>query len=625
MIRAADDPLAYYRRELDYLRNAGREFARKHPEMAGRLELGGLESPDPHVERLIESFAFLTGRIRRDLDSEFPSIAGALLEALHPGFMTPVPAMTVVRFVPDLKQGVASARRLVGRGTPLHAFGRRERTPEVADVPCQFRTCYPVDVWPISVTLARMEDARSHPAMRERSDVTQVLRLRLQCSATSFGRKDGQIAPDSLRFHLYGDWGQINPLYELLLCNLTEVQLVARDALAAANCRARVGWEEAGFGADDAVLPAAANAHPAYRLLQEYFAFPRKFMFFDASALGAAIDALPDGQASDCLDLLILISGQADQAMQVQASQFQLGCTPAVNLFERTSEAIRLDQRSVEYRLIGDLRREASTEIHSIVSVQAAYADGQRGKPLTSYAMAPQLGAAAQAPFWVARRDHALGADRSGTDMFLSFIGAVGGDGPPEAAPLISATVLCTNRNLAEAIRPDPIDAPPEQACFQADASIGVLPASCLYQPTRQIAPPLDGETLWRLASLLNLNQLSLNHQPGQHDGSAALQQLLDLCNSGDSVAGARQIRAIKSLQYRTVVRPVRTGPAPGFRRGIELVLAFKRGDFSEGTPLMMAAVLHRFFPMYVSVNSFASVTVMDGSNKVKAWAPSIN
>ncbi|SHH10099.1 type VI secretion system baseplate subunit TssF [Massilia sp. CF038] len=624
MSRSADDPLAYYRRELDYLRNAGREFARKHPEMAGRLELGGLESPDPHVERLIESFAFLTGRLRRDLDSEFPQIAGALLEALQPGFMAPLPAMTVVRFAPDLSQGLASARRTVARGTPLHAFGRRERTPDLADVPCQFRTCYPVDVWPIAVTEATMEDARLHPAIKERSDVTQVLRVRLQCSGTGFGRQEGQIAPDDLRFHLYGDWGQVNPLYDMLLCNLTEVQVVARGGFAAAR-GARIGWQEVGFGPDEALLPAAANGDPAYRLLQEYFCFPRKFMFFNASGFGTALDMLAPEPLRDCVELLILFSGQADQSMQIRASQFQLGCTPAVNLFERTSEAIRLDQRSVEYRLVADQRREASTEIHSVLALQAGYADGQRGKPLTAYALAAQLGAAAQAPFWVARRDHALAAGHSGTDMFLSFVGAVGIDGVAEAAPLISATVLCTNRDLAAAIRPDQIDTPPARACFQADASIGVLPAACLYQPTRQIAPPLDGESLWRLASLLNLNQLSLNHDPGQNDACAALQQLLDLCNSGDSVAGARQIRALKSVEYKSVVRAVRSGPAPGFRRGIELVLAFKRGDFSEGTPLMLAAVLQRFLPMYVSVNSFASVTVMDGLNKVKAWAPSIN
>lgn len=624
MTKQADDPLAYYRRELDYLRNAGREFARKHPEMAGRLELSGMESPDPHVERLIESFAFLTGRIRRDLDSEFPKIAGALLEALHPNFMTPVPAMTVVRFAPDLRQGGAASARQVRRGTALHAFGRRERTPGVADVICQFRTCYDVDVWPLGVPLARLEDARSHPGLKSRPDVAKVLRVRLQCSQASFGGKDGQIAPDRLRFHLYGDWSQVNPLYELLLCNVTEVQLARMDATAEERAAAAVGWHEVGFEAEHAVLPVVPNAHPAYRLLQEYFAFPRKFMFFDASGLRAALEALGGAQAGplDCVDLLFLIGGQSGYEPQVQASQFQLGCTPAINLFERTAEAIRLDQRRVEYRINADVRRETTTEIHSILSVEAAYADGQRGKPLAPYISASGRN---DGPAWIARRDHAIGERMRGTDLFLSFAN-FGLDGAtPEAAPLISAKVLCTNRNLAESIRPDPPGADPAHATFRADADSGVLPASCLYQPTRQLAPPLDGETLWRLSSLLNLNQVSLDQLAGQEDRHAALHQLLDLCNTGNTVAGARQIRALKEIKCKSVVWPVRDGPAPGFRRGVELELRFKRDDSSEGAPLMLAAVLQRFIPLYVSVNSFASVTVMDGNDKVKEWPPSIN
>ena len=68
MTRAADDLLSYYRRELDYVRQAGREFARMHPQTAARLELGGMESPDPHVERLIESFALLTARVRNKIE-----------------------------------------------------------------------------------------------------------------------------------------------------------------------------------------------------------------------------------------------------------------------------------------------------------------------------------------------------------------------------------------------------------------------------------------------------------------------------------------------------------------------------------------------------------------------------
>ena len=59
-----DELLPYYQRELSYLRRAGAEFAGKYPKIGQRLELGLDESPDPHVERLIESFAFLAARLQ---------------------------------------------------------------------------------------------------------------------------------------------------------------------------------------------------------------------------------------------------------------------------------------------------------------------------------------------------------------------------------------------------------------------------------------------------------------------------------------------------------------------------------------------------------------------------------
>ena len=62
-IRAArplDLPKAKAERSaLSYLRQMGERFARAYPKVAGRLELQRDECPDPHVERLIESFAFL--------------------------------------------------------------------------------------------------------------------------------------------------------------------------------------------------------------------------------------------------------------------------------------------------------------------------------------------------------------------------------------------------------------------------------------------------------------------------------------------------------------------------------------------------------------------------------------
>ena len=66
-----DALLGHYQRELGYLRRMGNAFAETYPKIAGRLEFGGSESADPHVERLIESFAFLTGRIQQNIDANF--------------------------------------------------------------------------------------------------------------------------------------------------------------------------------------------------------------------------------------------------------------------------------------------------------------------------------------------------------------------------------------------------------------------------------------------------------------------------------------------------------------------------------------------------------------------------
>ena len=57
-----DELLGYYERELIFLRRMGGEFARKYPKIATRLLLEEEKIEDPHVERMIEAFAFLAGR-----------------------------------------------------------------------------------------------------------------------------------------------------------------------------------------------------------------------------------------------------------------------------------------------------------------------------------------------------------------------------------------------------------------------------------------------------------------------------------------------------------------------------------------------------------------------------------
>jgi len=621
MSRGEDELYGYYQRELDYLRNAGREFARQHPETARRLELGELESADPHVERLIESFAFLTGRVRRELDNEAPDMAAALLEALLPNSMAPLPPMTIVQLAADPAKGKESAGRHVPAHTPLVASAQPSHgRPGAPDIECQFRTCYPLTLWPLSLAAAGFEDAASHPGLEREPDVAGVLRLSLVCnSGAAFGGGEDGIAPERLRFHLHDSWHNAGALYDWLLCHVKRVLVVPAGRRVADSVGEAGTWEEAGFGPDDAVLPVAGRAHPAYRQLQEYFAYPRKYLFFDAGGLAQALRRFSaGGRKEQQADLLLLVTRRPPAGLALHAGQFLLGCTPAINLFPRTTETLRLDQRHYEYRLVPDARHEASTEIHSLLKVEASYADGQGGgMRLTPYYDFGQVLQGQSGTQWVARRVAGNGPRTGGTDVLLSFV-EVDSEAGFIRMPLLTASALCTNRRLAEEIRPDP----PGHASFRAPASAGVLPVRCLVQPTQQVMPPLDGRQLWRVLSLLNLNQITLDQLSDSRDGSALamMQRLLELANSAASPGGARQARALLRFECRRVVRPVRGGPAPGFRRGHELVLEFAPGAYSDGTPLMLAAVLQRFFQMYCSVNSFASVTVMAGEERVKEW-----
>ena len=625
MSRGEDELYGYYQRELDYLRNAGREFARQHPEAARRLELGELESADPHVERLIESFAFLTGRIRRDLDNEAPDMAAALLEALMPNSLAPLPPMTIVQLVADPAKGKDSAGRHVAAHTPLTASaqalqpGRPDGTGLQAE--CQFRTCYPLTLWPLTVASAGFEEAAGHPGLEREPDVAGVLRLSLGCgSGMAFGGGEDGIAPDQLRFHLHDSWHNAGALYDWLLCHVKRAVVVPASRGAADRVGDPVGWREAGFGPQDAVLPEAGQAHPAYRQLQEYFAYPRKYLFFDATGLAQAWRGFGHaGQPQQQADLLLLVTRPPPSGLALHAGQFLLGCTPAINLFPRTTETVKLDQRQLEYRLVPDARYEASTEIHSLLKVEASYADGQGAMRLSPYYGFGQILQGQSGAQWVARRVPGSGVRAGGTDVLLSFM-----DVDSEAGfirmPLVSAHALCSNRRLAEEIRPDP----PGQATFRAPAAAGLLPVRCLVQPTPHVMPPVDGRQLWRVLSLLNLNHITLDQLSDSPAGStlAMVQRLLELANSAGSMGGARQARALQRFECRRVVRPVRGGPVPGFRRGHELVLEFAPGSYGDGTPLMLAAVLQRFFQMYCSVNSFASVTVMAGEERVKEWLP---
>jgi len=587
-----EDFLRYYHGELTYLRRMGRIFAERYPKLAGRLELSPNDCADPQVERLLESFAFLTARVQRRLDAEFPEITSALLGVLYPHLVNPVPSMSITHFAPDPKQGKLTTGFEIPKHTKLFA-----QTDEGLN--CRFRTCYPVTLWPLEVVSAGFESKAQFDFLDSYTDVASVLRLRISAP----GAKLEELPIKNLRFYLHGTSTLASTLYEMLFCNVRGVAVLGENGPVFLPQDSIL---PVGFGLDEEVIPYPPYSHPGYRLIQEYFALPQKFFFFD-------LVNLERHQCREELDILFLVDKSAPRGLVVDRHAFMLGCTPIINLFSKTTEPIRLDYRQSEYRLVADIRRERSTEIHTIVSVSASSNPAEETAVLQPfYSFHHQMNGHDPRVFWHARRLPTGREDLPGTDVFLSFLDL---DFNPELPPTqtVFAHTLCTNRELALEV--------PAGARLQIEEAAPLAHIHCVHKPTHPAYPPLQGTTLWALISNLSLNYLSLG---AGKESLEPLREILRLYSFSDRPSTFQQVNGIVEMECRRVVRRIGHDSWRGFCQGTEVTLTFDENAYVGSGAFLLASVLQRFFSLYTSVNSFAQLVAksLQREGEWKRWPP---
>jgi type VI secretion system protein ImpG len=579
-----DDLLEYYRRELHYLRTQSADFAVRYPKVARRLVLTGDESADPHTEHLIESVAFLTARVHRELDRDFPTAALAMLDSLCPNLTQPVPAMTVVQMMLDPTEGKATAGIPVRRGTMLS-------TTAVSGEQCRFQTGWDTTLWPLHVGAVNKDSPRS-------------LRLDIACAP---GIDAGELELDSLRLHLSGDLLTTMPLHELLIGALEHIELIDSDQRV--HRLPPDALKEVGFEEDQAMLARPGHAHPAYSLLQEYFAFPRKFQFFDLHGLRGRL-----GHGAGFAVRFVFRHG-APVLSLLGADNVVLGCVPVLNLFPVTSEPLAYHRRHYEYLLVPDRRRDAYLEVHSVLAVTASDPRSERsvnvpaafaGAP-DAYPSTPQAAdASAAALSWTTRRELSLRPGIAGTDVYLGLVDR--SDVRAAASePVLYAQLLCTNRQLAHQIAPG--------TRLYGEGVAASTRIRALYQPSAQRAPVMAGQALWALVALQRLNHHSLV------DGAKGLTTLRDLLALfGDCGRDQVQIAGIARLRASAGTARIGADTWRGHCRGTDIELEFDRDAFAGSSPLVLAAVLARFFALYTSANSFVRLSVVHAGEPWLRW-----
>ena len=595
-----DELLTYYERELTYIRRLAAEFARKYPGVASRLELSPDRCEDPHVERLIEAFALLAARVHVRLDDDLPEVSQALLEVLFPHYLRPVPSAAIVEFMADAAQGKLASGYRIERNAVL--YGSRGD-----GAACRFRTCYPVTLWPIDVTAAAIEsgsadaDGRVWPA---------AVTLRLH---TTEDVAFSSLPLDTLRVFLAGEAKLTFRLYEALLghCQRAEVRGVGiSDACIVLSGDSVL--REVGFSEDEAVLPYPRRSFAGYRLIQEFFHVPEKFLFVDVTGLSRTSGA---GLGRE-VDLRLYLDAPMCGDESIEPRNFRLGCAPIVNLFTCTAEPIRLDQTRAEYRVVPDLRRQSTTEVYSIDAVRSVSTDGLATEWHPFYSFKHSVDRRESRAFWHATRRASEKQDDAGTEVWLSFSDLAMKASQP-ATDVVTVNTTCTNRGLAATL---PFGQPAGDLALEGAAPLRAI--RCVTKPSKQLRPPLSGNAQWRLISHLSLNYLSLVGQGSDADPDM-LREMLTVYDFGDVPVVGQQIASIVNVSSQPAIRRIRTRHGSGVGHGLQTTIEFDEGLLAGSGAYLFSSVLDRFLGLYVSINSFSQLVATTRQRGVlKEWPP---
>ncbi len=557
----------FYQGELAFLRAMGKAYAEANPTTAGLLSERG---SDPDVERLLEGCAFLAARVRERIEDSIPEMVHDLSELLLPHFLRSVPAASIVEFLPV--PGALRARLGVPAGT------------EIASVPtegtaCRFRTTADIELLPVVVQDVVLDQAIGS---------TPALRVQLQTSTQAL---PALLQPAGIRFFVQGELPLASALMLWLAQHLKEVEVRPAGSGARAirlppRCVRAVGFEP-----EFPLLPWPRFAPPGYRNVQEFFALPQKFLFFDVRGLEAAA-----GVAEEKFEIVFRVERPPELPARVTRETLKVNCVPVVNLFNAAADPVRFETLGEEHMLRASELPPGHMEIYTVDSaIGVPEGPGERipYHPFTSFRHG-LLGRDGR--YFRLRR--ALSPVDHAVDTWIS-VGRPADEAGAYSPEVLALDVTATNRSLPAQLKigdlTQPTPGSPTLARFRNITAV-----------TKPVRPPLGTELHWRLLAHLAANRAPL-------EGPDVLRDLLSLYDfhglADDQAGRANRLRieGLRELHLAPARRVVGGAPI----RGSRVTISLDEDHFAGlGDAWIFARALDELLAAQVAINSFSEVAV---------------
>ncbi|MHC1697159.1 MAG: type VI secretion system baseplate subunit TssF [Geobacteraceae bacterium] len=543
--------------ELNRLRELAAGFADANPALAPFLNT---YMTDPDVERLLDAVAHQNRLLDRKLGVDFPGLVQKLANLMLPHYVRPIPATTIVTFTPQYS---------FDRSIHISAGTQIDSTP-VNGTSCRFTTSCDLEVHPVELLDTSIIQ-------------TSVRAAEIRMIFTLQGLALSQWQPGRLRFFLSGDRAIAMELYALFCQNITGIVVAAAEGGACVTLPPEY-LKQSGFEENEALIPYPTHTFPGYRLLQEYFNAPEKFLFLELTGLECW-----ENRGDGCqFTVSFHLDGLSSGLPRVGRSSFVLNAVPAINIFPHEADPVHLDHRASSYLVRPSGPNSSGCQILSVDGVTGFSRETGQERRYAAFELfsSESLGN----PIYQASLEKSL--VRTGYDVFLSVSFPDGTYFP--TVETLSIALTCTNGILPGQLRIGDI-------CNPVSGIFGNVSVRNITPVNPGVPPSFGSELLWRLTCHLYLNHMSLA-------SAGNLTTLLKLYAYQEDSPGSMVTANLKRIDG---IEEVSVVPGESFVSGVKMMgneihLKVRQDCFAgTGDMYLFGCILDRFLGRYASINYY--------------------
>ena len=575
----------YYKEELTSLRTLGSEFSKKNPGLSTYLSK---EGQDPDVERLLEGFSFLTGRLKQQLDQELPEVAHTLVQLLWPNYVRPIPSYSIIEYS-SVKNSLNNIK--IKKDTEVLS----KIKPDT--IQCKFRTTYDTIIMPFE-----LEDVNYFIHGKKSS-------IELNMKMTTSGSLE-DIIFNNLRIFLSGSKFIAQDLYLFLTNYIEDIELSIKNSDKKSIASIKIDKNSVspvGFNSLETMTPYPLNVFDGYILLQEFFCFKDKYLFVDLLNLNKISDLSNDVLSnSKNFTIKINFSKKFQHLEALNEEHFSLYCTPIINLFETDTVPIRKDQEQNEFLIIPSELDKNHSEIFSVEKVRGWIPSKniyQDYLPFESFEHIDD-----ENEYYSSRIKLSIDGER--TNTYLRFSSNDIADSLTRTNATVSVKILCTNRDLPSELLLGDI------CIANALSNSEDISFKNITIPSVSYPPPIAGDFLWRIISNMSLNYLSLNNI----NSFKTILETYDFYgafNIKQKEKTNMNLKGLEKVRYESCEMIDKGLPI----RGIHVFLKVEPNNFScVGEAFLFCSILNDFFALYSNINSFHKLTVDMQNKEIYEW-----